>query len=187
MNLDEEIILAIKARGLKEMLQREEQNIRARRRRVRIALWSVGSSGGFAIAAAIALLLVISPMANQMKQFSNDYVSGIDISDFRGGSLDGNQVLLLQSIRLMASDQWTDAKTNIDLVREQVDRSSQEDQFDIIAQSDWLDALYWMHEGKVFKAKRLLKKISQSESPYSERAKELLEKYSLVSTKNLDD
>lgn len=181
MNLDEEIILAIKARGLKEMLQREEQKIRTRRRHVRIALWSIGSTGGFTIAAAIAVLFVLSPVADQMIKFSEEYVNGVSsFSNFRGGSLDENQTLLIKSISLMADDNWTEAKEKIDFVSEHVGQSSQEDQIDIIDQCDWLTALYWMHEGKVFKARRLLKKISQSESSYRENAKEVLDQVSII-------
>ena len=182
MKLEEEIILAIKARGLKEMLQREEQKIRTRRRHVRIALWSIGSTGGFTIAAAIAVLFVLSSVADQMIEYSKEFVNGVSSSsNYRGGSLDENQTLLLESISLMADGNWTEAKEKIDFVCEHVDQSSQEDQNDIIAQSDWLTALYWMHEGKVFKARRLLKKISQSESPYRENAKEVLDKFRLLS------
>ena len=43
-------------------------------------------------------------------------------------------------------------------------------------EADWYEAIVLMKQGKIIKAKRLLKAISESGSPYSSQAKDIIEK-----------
>ena len=93
MELQKEIELAIQERGLREMLKKEEARIRQREHTKRVVIWSIGSGSVItALAAVMLLLLVIAPIARQMQDYSDQYVSNIEVNITRGDN-DQNQSL----------------------------------------------------------------------------------------------
>ena len=176
MNLQKEIILAIQERGLREMLQREEAKIKEEeehhRRIRRITLWSLSAGGtSSAIAAVLAFILVISPMAQLMQDYSNQYIAGVEVYASRGD--DELTQSLNEALLLMQSDQWNEAEKIVDAVYQPTTNADVEcqDQYD---EAEWLKTVCLMHRGKTIRAKRMLRKIANSDSHYQSRAAELL-------------
>lgn len=183
MELQKDIILAIKERGLKEMLQKEEEKLQEdeghrRKQIVRITSFSLG---GFSLAAAIAFMLVVVPMARIMNTASNDFAYSLEqMETTRGTSFDELSLLLQDATSAILADDWQRAD---ELSIELMERSSQpmsdysEDELhDYYQQAEWLHVNCLMHEKKVFEAKRLLKKIVQENGFYSRQAEDILKK-----------
>ncbi|MGN0187292.1 MAG: hypothetical protein ACI392_06045 [Paludibacteraceae bacterium] len=175
MQLQKNIETAIRERGLRDMLRKEESHIRQKQRIKRIVLWSLGGSGLLtAIAAALCLLLVIAPMAQMMQNYSTTYVSQVSVGASRGNN--EYATMLNEALVLMQNDKWDDASNKIDEVLQQTMDCRDKQTLEIRETAEWLEAVYLMHEGKVIKAKRLLQKIANSDSYYSVQASEWLEK-----------
>lgn len=174
MELQDDIILGIKERGLLEMLQMKEQQLSKREKRKKITIWSL-SSGGIvsAMAAIIIVLLIIAPMARTMQNYSTQYVGGIEISNVRGDNM--HLTPLQNALVLMQNNQWEEAETIIDKTCKATTDSQDEQQLEMYNEAEWLKTICLMHRGKSLQAKRMLKKIAKSESHYKSRAAEVLE------------
>ena len=176
MELQQQIELAIRERGLREMLQRKEKQIRRKQRIRQITLWSLGGGSlTTAIAAAMTMMLVIAPVAQQMQHYSNQYVAQVEVGSLRGDDTWAD--MLNGALLSMQNDDWQNASAVIDDVLRRTADASDEQNAEIHAHAQWLKALCLMHDGKVLKAKRLLRQIAHSDSPYSEKAAELLETF----------
>lgn len=176
MELQKEIELAVQERGLREMLQREEARIRSKQRIRRITLWSVGGGSlTTAVAAAMTMMLVVAPVAQQMQSYSNQYVAQVEVGDLRGGDTWAD--MLNGALLSMQNDDWQNASAVIDDVLCRTADAPEPSVREQHAHAQWLKAVCLMHEGKVMKAKRLLRQIANSDSPYSEKATELLETF----------
>ena len=174
MELQQEIENAIRERGLREMLQKEEKRIRHRQKITKVTIWSLGSGSVIsAIAAVILFLIVISPLAHQMQDYSSQYVAQVEVGNLRGDNEIANK--LSNALLLMQNKEWEKASAIVNEVLEQTSGSQEEQMLDMYNNAEWLNAICLMHNGKVFKAKRLLRKIANSESYYSTQAAELLE------------
>lgn len=174
MALQKQIEDTIRERGLREMLKKDETDIRRKRRIKRVAIWSLGGGSMVtAIAAVLLLLLVVAPMARMMQDYSNNYVAQIEISDTRGGDDDSN--LLNSALLQMQNDEWQEANATIESILQTTAQSQDEPTRETYDNAEWLKAICLMHDGKVIKAKLLLRKIANSESPYKDNASELLE------------
>ena len=187
MELQKDIIMAIQARGLRECLQKKETELRAKRaqkqRLIRLSSWSFGS----ALVAAMAILALITiPMAQIMKQESLQYASSIDSSAVRGGAVRGGvqaqtdplQSQLLNIYSLITQKQFDQANKNVKQLIHDLQTTQDihsEEHKEIFDQAQWLCAICEMHQGKVFKAKKLLRQIANSDSHYAERAQMLLD------------
>ena len=176
MELQKEIILAIRRRSLKEILQGEEESIQKEKedhhqRIKRIKIWSLGGSTLMAMAAVLLLLFVLAPVAQQMQDYSNQYISSIEVNVTRG---DVDQVQSLDdAILLMQNDHWREAEQIIDGIyrKTELDKENQQETY---YKAEWFKAICLMHEGKALRAKRLLRRIVNSDSTYSNQAKEAL-------------
>lgn len=174
MELQKEIIHAIRRRGFREMVQKDIKEIQEEehhRRIRRITFWSLGGVGTSAIAAVILLLFVVAPMAQQMQDYSNQYISSIEVNVTRG---DVDQVQSLDdAILLMQNDHWREAEQIIDGIyrKTELDKENQQETY---YKAEWFKAICLMHEGKALQAKRLLRRIVNSDSAYSNQAKEAL-------------
>lgn len=189
MELQKDIIMAIQARGLKECLQKKETELRAKRaqkqRLIRLSSWSFGS----ALVAAMAILALITiPMAQIMKQESLQYASSIDSSAVRGGAVRGNiqeqtdplQTQLLNIYSLIAQEQFDQANKHVKQLLQDLQTNQDiglEEHKEIFDQAQWLCAICEMHQGNVFKAKKLLRQIANSDSHYAKRAQIVLDKF----------
>jgi hypothetical protein len=176
MELQKEIILAIRRRSLKEMLQGEEESIQKEKeehhqRIKRIKIWSLGGSTLMAMAAVLLFLFVLAPVAQQMQDYSNQYISSIEVNVTRG---DVDQVQSLDdAILLMQNDHWREAEQIIDGIyrKTELDKENQQETY---YKAEWFKAICLMHEGKALQAKRLLRRIVNSDSAYSNQAKDAL-------------
>lgn len=187
MELQKDIIMAIQARGLKECLQKKETELRTKRaqkqRLIRLSSWSFGS----ALVAAMAILALITiPMAQIMKQESLQYASSIDSSAVRGAvrgaiqeQTDPLQTQLLNIYSLITQKQFDQANKNVKQLIHDLQTTQDihsEEHKEIFDQAQWLCAVCEMHQGNVFKAKKLLRQIANSDSYYAERAQIILDK-----------
>lgn len=180
MELQKEIIFAIRRRGFREMVKKDIADIQQEkdehhRRIKRITLWSLGGGGVItALAAVMLLLLVTKPIVNHMQEISSQYVSQWEISDIRGG--DEYEDALNDAIVLMQEDKWNEAGVVIDDVYSKTQKEQGEHAAEIHELAEWLKAIWLMHEGSESEAKDLLQKIAESDSYYSNQASDMLEK-----------
>lgn len=182
MDLQKDIIMAIQTRGLKECLQRKEKELREKRIRTkriwRISTWSTASC---LVAAMLVLTIILAPMARIMKEESMQYVTSMQISTTRG-MLEENdlQNKLLFVYSYINQNQFDEANELAQQLIKEIQISQQsitsKETQDILDQAQWLHAICEMHKGRVLKAKKLLKQIANSDSYYSERAQEILDK-----------
>jgi hypothetical protein len=111
MELQKEIIHAIRRRGFREMVQKDIKEIQEEehhRRIRRITFWSLGGVGTSAIAAVILLLFVVAPMARQMQYCSNMYIAqSMQSENYRGDA--EFEPPLDHALQLMHADQWNEA------------------------------------------------------------------------------
>lgn len=175
MELQKEIELAIQERGLREMLKKEEARIRQRELTKRVVIWSIGSGSVItALAAVMLLLFVVAPVARLMQDMSSQYVAQVEIGQLRGE--DPDAYTLSNALSLMQANEWEQASQIVDDMYAQTVNPQDEASISMHEDAEWLKAICLMHDGKVMKAKRLLRKIANSESPYSEMASEMLER-----------
>ena len=176
MELQKEIIHAIRRRGFREMVQEDIKEIQEEehhRRIRRITFWSLGGVGTSAIAAVILLLFVVAPMARQMQDCSNMYIAqSMQSENYRGDA--EFEPPLDHALQLMQADQWDEAETIINDVYQKPQDSSIDQQKSHV-EAEWLKAICLMHDGKAIRAKLLLEKIAKSNSPYSGNAEAVLE------------
>lgn len=182
MELQKEIIMAIQARGLKECLQKKETEIRAKRsqrqRIIKISSWSFASS---LVAAVLVLAFITVPMAKIMQAESVDYAASIS-SLSRGAQESANhiQTLLSSTYTLVSQNQFQQADEQalqlLHLLQTSPTDLTSEEVQDIFEQAQWLHAVCVMNTGKVFKAKKLLHQIANSNSHYASRAQDILDK-----------
>lgn len=182
VDLQKEIIIAIQARGLKECLQQKEQQIRLQRLRTKriIKLSSWGISSSF-IAAIIVLAVILTPMARMMKTESSEFAASITIPTTRGVNdlSDELQNQLFFVYSYISQNQFNQANKLALRLIDQIQSSQQKitpETKEILDQAQWLHTICEMHNGKVLKAKKLLKQIANSDSYYAERAQMVLDK-----------
>ena len=188
MNLNEEvnmqkaIIQEIQRRALRSTLMDENRKYRARQRIIPKIVALSSSISATAVAAVMGIMFVISPMAQIMKQESLQYASSIDISAVRGGvqaQTDPLQSQLLNIYSLITQKQFDQANKNVKQLIHDLQTTQDihsEEHKEIFDQAQWLCAICEMHQGNVFKAKKLLRQIANSDSYYAERAQIILDK-----------
>lgn len=193
MNLNEEvkmqkaIIQEIQRQALRSTLMDENRKYRARQRVIPKIVALSSSISATAIAAVMVIMFVISPMAQIMKQESLQYASSIDSSAVRGGAVRGDiqeqtaplQTQLLNIYSLITQKQFDQANKNVKQLIHNLQTTQDihsEEHKEIFDQAQWLCAICEMHQGNVFKAKKLLRQIANSDSYYAERAQIILDK-----------
>ena len=181
MELQKEIIMAIQARGLKETLQLKEAEMRAKRKNkqriLRISTWSTAAS----LVAAVALLaVIITPMVKTMKAESFEYAKIISTSPTRGAVTNDLQMQLFTLYNQISFYQFNEAsktaKQLIQLLQNPPQNISREEAQEIYDEVQWLQTICEMNQGHVFRAKKLLQQIANSDSHYASQAQEFLEK-----------
>lgn len=188
MNLNEEvkmqkaIIQEIQRQALRNMLMDENRKYRTRQRVIPKIVALSSSISATAIAAVMLIMFILSPMAQIMKQESLQYASSIDISAVRGGvqaQTDPLQSQLLNIYSLIIQKQFDQANKNVKQLIHDLQTTQDihsEEHKEIFDQAQWLCAICEMHQGNVFKAKKLLRQIANSDSYYAERAQIILDK-----------
>ena len=176
MELQKDIECAIRERGLREMLIKEEMHICSQKRKKELLIKSFAGGGLFSMLAAVIFLVLLNrPIAQMMQECSVSYVRQIEVGTLRGGNEYVEQ--LNRALQLMQNEKWTEASSIIDDVFEQTAIMQTEEISEIHDNAEWLKAICLMHEGKVVRAKRLLQKIVKEENHYSVKAAEMLEKF----------
>ena len=182
LKLEKEFVLAIQERGLKESLQSKEENIRKRKKTKRtILIWS-GSIASSLIAASLAFVIVLAPVANLMKEESIIYAESISKSSTRGSQNDDLQNQIITIYKLVSEKQFNKANKEANALIEELQTLRQgyylsEEIKELYDQALWIQTICEMNQGHVFEAKRLLKIIaSNRENPFSKKAEEILKK-----------
>lgn len=173
VELQKEIENAIRERGLREMLRKENERINRKKRVKWITMWSLSGVFTTAVAAVVLVLLIVAPIARTMNDYSTHYVANLSIGALRGDSEYADR--LNAALQLMQNGEWDEASVVLDELMEQTAGGQIPSMIDVYDSAEWFKALCLMHDGKVLKAKRLLHKIADSKSYYNVQAAELLE------------
>lgn len=173
VELQKEIENAIRERGLREMLRKENERISRKKRAKRITMWSLSGVFATAVAAVVLVLLIVAPIARTMNDYSTHYVANLSIGALRGDSEYADR--LNAALQSMQNGEWDEASVVLDELMEQTAGGQIPSMIDVYDSAEWFKALCLMHDGKVLKAKRLLHKIADSKSYYNVQAAELLE------------
>lgn len=173
VELQKEIENAIRERGLREMLRKENERINRKKRVKWITMWSLSGVFTTAVAAVVLVLLIVAPIARTMNDYSTHYVANLSIGALRGDSEYADR--LNAALQLMQNGEWDEASVVLDELMEQTAGGQIPSMIDVYDSAEWFKTLCLMHDGKVLKAKRLLHKIADSKSYYNVQAAELLE------------
>lgn len=166
-----EIIMAIRARGLREMLQRETARRRTARKWRKALAWTGGGATSFAAAAAIALLVVFTPMSRQMYDHSNQFAIQVqEVSVSRGGL-----GLLDEAYAAICAGDWKQADKIANDIMCQTPKDATGEQQDEYEQAQWVHVQYLMQTKHPIQARRLLRQIAESGGSYSSRAQIILD------------
>lgn len=149
---------------------------RRRARRWKIAGISVAS---IAVAAAICLCIVLVPAMRTMQQLSTQFAQSITIEHIRGAVPGPVETQLEQLYQLVASEQWREAAPIAHSLMEQtaepLPTMSPEECREIYEQAQWFYTLCEMHQGHLFRAKRLLRQIADDGGLFATQAKQYLD------------
>lgn len=149
---------------------------RKRARRWKIAGISVAS---IAVAAAICLCIVLVPAMRTMQQLSTQFAQSITIEPMRGAISDSVKMQLEQLYQCVVSEQWSEAAPMARSLMEQTAQPlptmSSEECREIYEQAQWLYTLCEMHQGHIFRAKRLLRQIVEDGGLFAPQAKQYLD------------
>ncbi|MBO5143660.1 MAG: hypothetical protein J6C46_11850 [Clostridia bacterium] len=178
MELQKEIILAIQARGLKENLRLKEEQIRFKRRKERRNIKIFGlSSFSFVAAAVILWAIFVLPIAHNMANLSIQYADQIQIESFRGGISNDYQQQLILAYTNIAGKKFDEAQIIVLSIMDDIDSVGLiEENKDFYDQAQWLNAICEMNSGHVFRAKKMLNQIANSDSFYATQAQDMLDK-----------
>ena len=183
MELQKEIILAVQSRGLRESLQEKEQQILQEQQKkgkfIKIFGWSSFST---AIAAVLLCGIFISPIVQRMENCSIEYAQQIQISAFRGGTTDDLQNQLMLAYQNISDENFREASQIVVRLMTYISEKRSfpydllPEEKDTYDQAEWLYVICEMNEGRIFKVKRLLKQIANSDSFYAIQAQDMLDK-----------
>lgn len=171
MELQQEIILAIRSRGLKEMLQRHERQKKIRRR----LLYASSSTLTLLLAACVTLVLFLRPMAQIMHKESLFYAANLSSTSLVRDAQSPIQ-LVGNAEMFISKNQWSEANSIAKDVMKQTKNSSDEQLVQCYYDAEWLHLQCLMHFNRPIQAKRLLNKIADSESTHNKEARQILDK-----------
>jgi hypothetical protein len=184
MELQKEIIFAIRRRGFREMVKKDIAEIKQEKdehhqRIKRITIWSLGGSSVLAVAAVCLLLITVVPLANMMYDSSNVYYAQVlDAGELRGCPSDTLSILWSESVSALQQKDWSRADELalqvMGLSRLPIVGMTDDERLDFYQQAEWMHANYLMHNKRFFMAKRLLKKISSEGGRFSKQANDLI-------------
>lgn len=176
-----EIMLAIKAKGIKQDLENYEHHKYQKRLRIK-AWWSIPSAA--AVAACFALFITISGIrkSNFCIEYGTEYICEYTMTDVR----DGNVVsaLLGDVVMLMKEGEYEEAFSHLDSVDNVLSKVQYEDTeegaylqrrtYEQHLESLWFRAIILMQQGEWREARTLLKTISSANDIHSVEANEIL-------------
>ena len=197
--LQQDLIMAIRARGLKEQLKAQEQKMREKRiktqRILRISTWSTGTVS--LIAAICLLVIILKPTSDIVQDYGicayksvspNTimqeegalYMQSISNMVIRGGLGDSYEGQKQRIYSLIIENKIEEANELAISTLAQLE--SERDSFDLEEYLYHYDEILWIHTncemyfGNEISAKILLEQIVNSDSYYAEKAQEILNK-----------
>ena len=188
MELQKEIILAIRRRGLKEMLRKEEAKIKQEedeqhRRIKRRIIWSLGGSGSFmAIAACFIGVLIIAPQVNRLSNLSDNanlYASAnIEMNEAYSGLKGCNEATnaILEANELIYSGDYKQADKILAHALEQMEPITNDEQQAWTEKEDmlYMRALCAIKQHKLYRSRLLLNEVINMNSTHKDQAQQLL-------------
>lgn len=178
MELQQDIILAIQERGLRDMLKKQEAAISKKRTRRRIFAWTGGSLASFMAAAAVFMAVVITPMARIMTATSDQYAQSITGMARSGEQTDTLATMFNQACDAIAQDDWQQADSLaqeiMSLSKKTLENYTESERLDYYQNAEWLHVNYLMHTKQTLKARRLLKQIAKRQGNFSQQAENIL-------------
>lgn len=192
MELQKEIILAIRHRGLKEMLRREEAKIKQEQDEadkaaaVTIPLLYrriVRAGASSAIAACFVALLIISPQAGRLATISNDTElfasTNVEMSEAYSGikGCDDASEAIIRANELMAACDYKQADKELTQALEQMTDVTPETEQAWTEKEDmiYLRALCAIKQHKLYRSRRLLNEVINMNSTHKKQAQQLLD------------
>lgn len=190
MELQKEIILAIRRRGLKEMLRREEAKIKQEEAEgdkvtVRIVhryrhLVRAGVSS--AIAACFAGLLIIGPQASRLATISDDAelfaIANVEMNEAYSGikGCDDASEAIMRANELMAAGEYKQADKELAQALEPMADVTAEAEQAWTEKEDmiYLRALCAIKQHKLYRSRRLLNEVVNMNSTHKDEAQQLL-------------
>jgi hypothetical protein len=184
-NLDNELKEAFQAKHIKQILVQAENRIRTRRRR--IILFS--SFSAVAAAACIMLGIFIHADSQYMAGYSANYLSQAITNTARGDSeidsLLSSAIMNIKDNKCDTAEKELNKALSIMTYKpgdEKKGFSSEEEHYkyniEMVQRDDitWYKTLIFMQRGKVFKARKMLKMVANSESSHKHEAEIILSK-----------
>lgn len=191
MELQKEIILAIRRRGLKEMLHREEAKIKQEQDEAdKVAVVTipllyrriVRAGASIAIAACFVALLIISPQVNRLTTISNDAelfaAANVEMNDAYSGikGCDEASEAILRANELMAAGEYKQADKELAQALELMADVTAEAEQAWTEKEDmiYLRALCAIKQHKLYRSRRLLNEVVNMNSTHKDEAQQLL-------------
>lgn len=191
MELQKEIILAIRRRGLKEMLRREEAKIKqeeaeadkaAAVRIIPLYRRIVRAGASSAIAACFVALLIISPQVNRLATISNDAelfaAANVEMNEAYSGikGCDEASEAILRANELMAAGEYKHADKELAQALELMAEVTVGEAQAWTEKEDmtYLRALCAIKQHKLYRSRRLLNEVVNMNSTHKDEAQQLL-------------
>lgn len=190
MELQKEIILAIRRRGLKEMLRKEEAKIKQEKEEADKAAAKITPlyrrvlrmSASLAIAACFIGVIIIAPQVNRLSNIgdnANLYASAnIEMNEAYSGLKGCNDATnaILEANELMQSGDYKQADMILAHALEQMEPITSDEQQAWTEKEDmtYLRALCAIKQHKLYRSRRLLNEVVNMNSTHKDEAQQLL-------------
>ena len=191
MELQKEIILAIRRRGLKEMLRREEAKIKQEQdeadkaaavRIIPLYRRIIRACASSAIAACFVGLLVIAPQVNRLATISNDAelfaAANVEMNEAYSGikGCDEASEAILRANELMAAGEYKQADKELAQALELMADVTAEAEQAWTEKEDmtYMRALCAFKQHKLYRSRRLLNEVVNMNSTHKDEAQQLL-------------
>lgn len=191
MELQKEIILAIRRRGLKEMLRREEAKIKQEQeeadkvaavRNILLYRRIIRAGATSALAACFVGLLIIGPQASRMTTISSDAAlfaaANVEMNEAYSGikGCDEASEAILRANELMAAGEYKQAdKALVQALEPMADVTAEAEQaWTEKEDMTYLRALCAIKQHKLYRSRRLLNEVVNMNTTHKNEAQQLL-------------
>ena len=191
MELQKEIILAIRRRGLKEMLRREEAKIKQEQeeadkvaavRNIPLYRRIIRAGATSALAACFVGLLIIGPQASRMATISNDAelfaAANVEMNEAYSGikGCDDASEAIIRANELMAAGEYKQAdKALVQALEPMADVTAEAEQaWTEKEDMTYLRALCAIKQHKLYRSRRLLNEVVNMNTTHKNEAQQLL-------------
>ena len=133
-------------------------------------------------AAVLLWGIFIFPVVQKMENCSIEYAQQIQISAFRGGTTDDLRNQLMSAYQNISDKNFEEASQVVVKLMTFITENRSfpyclsPEEKEIYDQAQWLNAICEMNSGHVFRAKKMLNQIANSDSFYATQAQDMLDK-----------